>query len=391
MTDQIILDARKHLQETIKDPHYKLSHIWKGDSENQSNLTKLINNVNNPKVLWEELSRTDMYAIRIGDENLFHLMMDWHQKMLRDMGWKELCPITPNLCKMMMYCLRMKENGIELSESTVIELGGGNGQLALMMKHFGMQHYIDIDIPESLYMAYVCNRYNFPNLIHLWINEDTGIYDILNSDFVYCPVYLARKLEETHFYLFVNTASMGEMPNETIRYWMNFVQNKIHVKYFYGLNRFLNTIQAKNKNPYSLFREQENEASVLFDKYWKIMNWEVEPAQCRCPYEDPKIARYLEVIAQRVETPIIRFASIDDIKAEDWWRLKDTDPMGTHRSNQLIHDYTIDGTLFKVWDRIRFSPDKETIDMMLEYMNWICKESLVFEEESYYRKLRETL
>jgi len=44
------------------------------------------------------------------------------------------------------------------------------------------------------------------------------------------------------FDVFLNTASLGEMRNQEIRHWMRFVQERLDVRYWYSLNRYLNVI-----------------------------------------------------------------------------------------------------------------------------------------------------
>jgi len=50
-----------------------------------------------------------------------------------------------------------------------------------------------------------------------------------------------------------------------VRFWMDFVENKIAAKYFFGLNRFLNTIYPEHHPEHQSFRLDENCCSVSFD------------------------------------------------------------------------------------------------------------------------------
>ncbi len=384
--NSIIKEARELYAQTIKNPLYKKSQIWNDESGNHHDLIRIINTCETPEEVIEELRKTDMYAIRIHDQKTFELMMEWYGNTFGvDDKVRELCK-TPNLWKMYLYCKHLAENC--MTARSIVELGGGNGQFAYMARKTLLNSlHIDIDIPESLYMAYVCTRHQFPEAKCQWLIS--GYLTRNDIEFIFVPVGLEHYIGGLDFDLFVNTASMGELPNENIRYWMDFVQNRINVEYFYGFNRFLNTIHGNEVKGFSATRKEENEASVLFDDNWRVIKWEVEPLMARCPYEDPKIARYLEIILER--TPIgykegLLENFLDDIKMEDWWRYRGVDSLGTHRSNQLVNDYTMGGTLFKLWNAIRLG-NKEAVPMILEYFNHIKHSNLSFEEEFYYKKL----
>jgi len=384
----IIEEARSLYTLTVKHPDYAKSHIWQDESENHKELMRIINTCETPEEVSEALRKTDMYAIRIHDQETFDLMLNWHthafftEEVVVD-TWKLDLANTPNLMKMLFYCHHVKKHCKE--HEIILELGGGNGQLAYIAKHILKNAiHIDVDIPESLYMAYVGTRQRFPDRKCQWINQGETIDQ--DSEFVFIPVGNESVLLENNIDLFINTASMGELPNETIRYWMDFVQNKINVKYFYGFNRFLNTIDPADDG-FSRARKNENEASVLFDHHWQVLQWEVEPLMARCPYEDPKISRYLEIILKREPNAhFLTDTNMGDIKLEDWYRYREVGCVGTHRSNQLVNDLTKEGTLFKMWDAMRIEPKKETAQMIIQYLKHIGRTGLIFEEELYYQK-----
>lgn len=400
--NQIIKDAREFYRQTtahmVGDPR---SHIWRAGSENHRNLERIINTCSEPAEVEDELAKTDMYAIRIPDEKTRGLMMRWHQQIFknyereRNPGYQSILE-TPNLVKMGIYCSEImgirEALGYRIPEiKTIIELGGGNGQFAHVARQMlANKTHVDIDIPESLYMAYVCTRARYPEFNVGWYTPESPIGDWRDYDFVFIPAFWAETiLEGEAFDLFINTASMGELPNEMIRQWMNFVQNKISVKYFFGFNRFLNTVYAGTEG-FSRERLNENEASVRFDNRWEVLKWEVEPEFARCPYEDPKIARYLEIILARSGEQILPADYLEDTKMEDWWRYRAQDPIGTHRSNQLVHDLTMTGTLFKLWNAIRCGQGTEAQLMMLTYLEEQIgrRKGLVFFEEEFFYGLK---
>lgn len=374
-------------------------HIWGEGGENNRELVRIIKECHSVSGeggtggVIAALDKTDMYAIRISDDATFELMMEWNRKHGLD-KWCGIKADTPNLCKMLTYCRRI-DHYYPIKGSVVMELGGGNGQLASVMGQFYPKVHIDIDIPESLYMAYVCTRYRFPESRCLWVEKETVIdessFDLW--DFIFCPVGLEAKFHGLAVDVFVNTASMGEMSNKWIRHWMDFIQNKVDVKLFYGFNRFLNTVYSSflsdaTSHGYSMKRRNENEASVLFDAKWDVLSWEVEPLFSRCPYEDPKIARYLEIILRRTyfKDNMLPKDYLDNVKMEDWWRYRDVDAVGTYRSGQLVHDLTMSGPLFRLWNAVRvaeISDSDEPIKMMLAYLKHLGR-GVTFEEEYYY-------
>lgn len=386
MIDPIITQARELYNASITNPHKGRSHIWNGVSPNQEVLTRIIETAENVVELEDMLKATDLYAISIPDELTHQYMMKWQKNyLLAHEGYDDSLPETPNFCRMMAIAAHIGRH-CELEGARVVELGGGNGQLSYVLHEHGIKLHVDIDIPESLYMAYVCTRNRFPEAKCVWVHSEEVEFG--DADFVFIPTHLAHVLEGKSFDLFVNTASMGELPNDQIALWMNFVQQSIIVKYFYGLNRFLNTIETKNLSDYSEHRKNENKASVLFDAKWKVLLWELEPEMCRCPFQDPRIARYLEIMLERIPSPDRESGYMEELGVQDWWRYKDISPLGTHRSNQLVHDFTKDGPLYYLWNTIRVTPSRGAIDMMLTYLSWIGKENLMFEEEIYYQSLK---
>ena len=193
------------------------------------------------------------------------------------------------------------------------------------------------------------------------------------------------------FDLFINTASMGEMNNVVIRYWMDLIQNRLSVTYLYTLNRYLNTIIRDEHQ----WRLDENECSVHYDARWSIMQWEVEPSFTRCPYVDTQVSRYVEIIAHRLDSVDTEACHqrakslIENVKHEDWYRMPPTHPpVMTMRDNILVHDMKMKGTLFKLWDALRLYPTAEAAAMILQYLSTLLRyEGKEFEEVQFYEQL----
>jgi len=306
--------------------------------------------------------------------------------------------LTPDFLRTVaIYFEIQKYCNIPKSKFRIAELGAGCGHLARTLKLFIPNSvYVDIDLPEALYFAYIFLRLNFPDAKTCYVTDASQLKDgIQDFDFVFVPTMFADCVLKNKFDLFCNTASLGEMTNPVIRHWMDFVQNRLKVRYFFGLNRFLNMFSAYGQ--FSQDRLNENECSVLFDPKWRILHWELEPPFARCPYEEPsRVTRNLEIVAERLpdtssDNKLQSQQIIEDLMDEDWFRYRGKYMSLTMRSNVLANDLTMSGTLFKLWESIRLYPSKANVAMMLIYLHTLTKTDYPFEEWFYYRNLLKRL
>lgn len=276
---------------------------------------------------------------------------------------------------------------------SVIELGAGLGHLARTLRLFGISgRHVIIDLPEALVFSYCFLTESFPDARVLLISGvETGDENFSEFDFILVPTMYACCVLKEKYDLFINTASMGEMLNTDIRHWMDFIQNKLSVRYQFTLNRYLNTV-----NPmFHEWRYQENECSVHYDRQWKILKWELEPSYTRSPYVDTLIARYVEIIAERlemvdeVECTTRSRDIIAQVKQQDWYRLADIYPaVMTVRDNILVHDMTMTGALFMLWESMRLNQTVEAVALLLQYMDTLLRyDDVEFEESDYYYNL----
>lgn len=255
--------------------------------------------------------------------------------------------------------------------------------------------YVIIDIPEALYFSSVFLRLNFPDAKVCYVtNRDDLSAPVSEYDFVFVPTKFADAILGNHFELFANTASLGEMKNAVIRQWMDFVQNKLDVRYFFGLNRFLNTIIPERH----AWRLDENFCSVLFDSRWRILHWELEPPFARCPYLETAVTRNLEIVAERLPVATVNefynrrlSAQIAaNLAREDWFVHAGEDNSMMLRDNIFMHDLSKKGTLFKLWESIRLHPRVDNVSMMLVYLSMLMRDK-PFEEMYFYQDLLEQL
>lgn len=277
-----------------------------------------------------------------------------------------------------------------------VELGAGLGHLARVMLLSGVSaRHVIIDLPETLVFSYAFLRKNFPEARLLLVEPGSEASVALAArefDIAFVPVaYAEVVLPGTPLDLFLNTASLGEMNNATIRYWMNFVQEHLRPRYLFTLNRFLNTITSQ-----LAWRREENECAQHYDAHWEILKWELEPTYTRCPYVDTRISRYVEIIARRSPvtslTSVAARAVLQQVQQEDWWRLRAQGHVMGMRDNPICVDGTMSGTLFKLWEALRLCPSQEAVEMLLTYLSRLCRSTAVeFEEVSYYRRLARML
>jgi putative sugar O-methyltransferase len=275
----------------------------------------------------------------------------------------------------------------------VLELGGGLGHLARTLKLLGYSHsHMIVDLPETLVFSYCFLSLNFPEARMLLVEDEASARSLSTNqyDFAFVPALLAEVASERPYDLFVNTASLGEMPNKTIRFWQDFIQNRLQVRYAYTLNRYLNTIDPNQH----AWRWEENECSVHYDRRWNILQWELEPGFTRCPYIDTIIARYLEIAGERLE-------EIDEsvcesranemllsVQEQDWYSIKGESAIMMRGDHILAHDLGIGGTLFTLWNVVRLKPSAEAVAALLRYLNTLlARDDRVFEEERFYQNL----
>lgn len=274
--------------------------------------------------------------------------------------------------------------------NTIFEIGAGCGHLArsLRLLNKSLKTYYILDIPETLNASYLFTRLNFPDLKCLYVNDKSDLDNIEEYDCVFISPGFVDELSGLKVDLFVNTASMGEMTNPVIRRYMKLVQQDLAIKYVYTCNRYLNTMEDNTEWEW---RKDENECSVLYDNKWNILQWQIEPTHTQCPYLDTIVARYVEIIARRGEAQtdgsMISDKLLDSVHHEDWYRNPTWPKRHSIRENTLVHNMTMTGTMFKLWESIRLHPNKRNVQTMLKYMDEIVQAPLVFEEYFYYERL----
>lgn len=420
--------TRRYYAMTGYDP--KLDGIWEN---NMSDIANIAKSSNTAEELIDKVDQTFMYSINFPPENgqnsgvwkspddvphIREKQIDWLLKNQLKLGL-DVFNLPENIQESTFVHKRNQvvRNGKVLTGNflrtlsiadrifkcigkdkikNIIELGGGCGHqartLSLLIPDV---KYTIIDLPETLLFSFTYISLNFPDKKILYVSSEKELKEMDEYDFVFVPAVFANKMHGRSYDLFINTASMGEMRNDVIHGWMDFIQNKINVKYLFTLNRFLNIV---DEGHYKL-RSNCNECSTSYDHKWSIINWELEPLYCRCPYIDTLHSRYVEIIASRpAEINLVERSNaiLADALDEDWYRLKGMygDGIMQARSNVLVNDTTMNGPLFKIWESIRLDQNVRNVSAMIEYIdritvshplgsnNWCC-----CEEKFYYESL----
>ena len=152
-----------------------------------------------------------------------------------------------------------------ITPKSILEIGGGYGGLARIFKVLHPEiDYTIIDLPESLYFSK-----NF-----LELNKINDI-NYLNAGEV--PV-------KKDFDLVINTGSFEEMPRDTVKNYIDMIQNNLNVKYLYSCNYGVvkgRTREATfwgnlpvDKNWEEIYRN-ENNPVIQIDVARKRIFWEI--------------------------------------------------------------------------------------------------------------------
>lgn len=274
---------------------------------------------------------------------------------------------------------------------TVVELGAGLGHLArcLVLATNHIRRYVIIDIPDTLAFSYCFLKKNFPDARVTLVDSNQPIpyadWGSQGLEFVFVPICYADAVAHIEPDLFVNTCSMGEMRNETVKFWMDYIQTKLKPRFSFMLNRFLNTLTPKLS-----WRQHENQCQQHYDRHWKILHWELEPVYMTCPYVDTRISRVVEIVAERKtgiyteETNVVA-AAMESVAMMDFWRHKAEGHVMGQRDNVMRVDCGMSGALFKLWNVLRLRPGHpRALEILRYYLTTLRRSEYPFEEEFFY-------
>lgn len=339
---------------------YDVGHIWNSDSGNIRFMRSIIEDANKREDAVNLVQKADLFNIYSPDANVNELRKEWN--LLKGAHEEDL-----NSGKSIIYLNRIKYLVGEVS--SIVEIGVGLGNMAV----YSNVPYIGIDIPETLFFAYINCCEKFPEKKVVWLEDKD---DLLDYHILFVPIGKEHLLENKKFDLAINTCSLGELDSGTQKYWINFLENTIKIKYFYSLNRFLNII---DEDHFGNLRKNENSFNMSFNNKWFIRSFEVEPSYTQCPYEDTRAARCVEILFDCDRNDISEFDLT--ILEEDFRKLSSRYILGTLASHPLRIDLSKNGTLFKLWNNYRLT--KKGLSYFKEYLRYIGDSKFKFEEEYY--------
>lgn len=407
-----LFQTTKYLErEKNFNQEYPLSMIW--SQCNMDFMNKIIFSRNSAERQLSDVIDSPLYSHGQTDAVLTQKQFEWwkdfysryykcdieHLRVKESQFWSQYKAVIYNnerysidLLRNTAYLFEIKRHCQLNKKPTIVELGSGCGALARIITNDIEASYVLVDIPESLYFAYLFISLNFPHKKCLWvIYPEFDMNNLDKYDYVFLPTVFSDLLENVSVDLFINTCSLGEMDNKCIRYWFDVIQNKMKVKYLFSVNRYLNTMIDTDTYEW---RKHCNEGHAHFDDKWNFLEWRVEPEFANCPYYEGFGSRYLEIIAERREQADDKEKAqkyINDLVYEDWHRVPDRDCIQTVEDNRLFVDLGMNGTLFKLWDAVRLDSCDSNIFMYLQYLQNVLlrkNTSKQFEEMFYYMNRR---
>ena len=211
------------------------------------------------------------------------------------------------LCHANYYLRTMLTYGGKLHHGQVLEIGGGYGALARVFKIMGTPaQYFIIDLPESLFYAQVFLQMNFPDADIRYLQQDSDP-NLQGAEIILVPVQSCHLLDGLKFDFVINTGSLQEMPDASVLFWMDFIQNRIHPEMFYSLNYFLNDKTAFNETS----RDESNIMCPVLDQFWRCDFFQLSP-EYFMPDSGPR--NWLELIVRRVDLGDNRQEDEDNMK-----------------------------------------------------------------------------
>ena len=181
----------------------------------------------------------------------------------------------------------------------VLEIGGGYGGLARIFKEGikGVQYFI-VDLMGSLVFSYSFLKMNFPALKVVIVSslEDSQKDAIRTADFVLVPVQFISVIDGIQFDVAINTGSMQEMNQDAVNFFMDYIQHKTSVDYFYSFNYFISSKGVHVETSGAYDKAAANLICPQIDS-----DWEVVYARLNTPglVNDCGCYNWLEILVKR--------------------------------------------------------------------------------------------
>ena len=128
------------------------------------------------------------------------------------------------------------------------EIGGGYGKLAYFtLRDLKNYCYVGFDLPEIITLqAYYLSKC-FPSKVNLFYGEsEFNKQSFKNFDLIFMPCFEIEKLEKESIDLFINKNSFGEMEEETVLNYLNFVCNSTNYLFHLNHDNYRNYFDENN-------------------------------------------------------------------------------------------------------------------------------------------------
>jgi len=178
----------------------------------------------------------------------------------------------------LQYYLRLRKSVLGEFDR-VLEIGGGYGGLARIFQAQRQLQYIIVDLPGSLVFSYTFLRLNFPEATFCTITtgDELSRSGGDKTDFVFVPPQFLSCLAGLDVDVVVNTGSMQEMPQETVDFFMNYIQSLMKVRYFYSHNYFISAKQEYVETSGGVGAPPGNLICPKLDAEWEITFSRLDP------------------------------------------------------------------------------------------------------------------
>ena len=187
--------------------------------------------------------------------NLYHKISDYIdlevlRKASESFVGKNIClnyrnqRLSHSILRHAYFCSQIsKFTELKTDEHNIIaDIGGGYGGLARLLKYtFKKSTIIIFEIPEACILATYFLKRNFPSAkigqaIDFKNPSSFEKESIKKFDFIILPQPKIENISDDSIDLIINTISMGEMTNETQKYYLKNIE-RVTKNYFYSVNR----------------------------------------------------------------------------------------------------------------------------------------------------------
>jgi len=258
---------------TLRDLDKYSTDYWKTTAKNFDNLIQGVPDINflNNYNVGEAMVRTDYCRIQKFEEcYLENCLSDKTKSIIKNfkdndkdlLQKKSTLNCSSSTLGHLFYASKVSEN-LNISPKTIVEFGGGYGNLSHVFKQIYPEVTIIIfDLLESIALQYLFLKYTNPNIDI--IVHGSPIQDDLQKNAIHLvPIYLLNECSFTTD-LFISTFAITESSN--------FVQNLVIQKHFFNANLIyvVGQLNGWKEAGHRWMTDHQNLISAIRNNYKKI-------------------------------------------------------------------------------------------------------------------------